>query len=404
MTSLFFSSNGRLLNSTFFCAAHRGGRSTVTANFMASVRAKRVADQSEGSNSRRNVGDSETNVPNAIFKHDRVQICLGDALEWYSKWKPPTVIISDGAYGLSSFPGDPGAPEELADWYTPHVDQWSHHAQASTTLWFWNSEVGWATMHPVLIRNGWRYVHCVVWNKGISHIAGNCNTQTIRNFPVVTEVCAQYVREVMLPTKDGGKTLSIQDWLRYEWKRTGIPFARANDACGVASAATRKYLTGDDMWYFPPPEQFELLATYANLHGDAEGKPYFSVDGNKPLSADGWRKMRSSFKCPLGVTNARDCPTVQGSARLKVSGQTGHMNQKPECLFERLIESSAGQDGTIWEPFGGTCTGAAVCAKTNRQCFSAEINRSFYDIAVKRIRATQPIPSSATKKQTVLFH
>ena len=30
----------------------------------------------------------------------------GDALNAYAEWPAPTVIISDGAYGLASFPGD----------------------------------------------------------------------------------------------------------------------------------------------------------------------------------------------------------------------------------------------------------------------------------------------------------
>ncbi len=32
------------------------------------------------------------------------------------------------------------------------------------------------------------------WDKDLSHIAGNANSQTLRKFPVVTEVCVQYVK------------------------------------------------------------------------------------------------------------------------------------------------------------------------------------------------------------------
>ena len=48
----------------------------------------------------------------------------------------------------------------------------------------------------------------------------------------------------------------------------GCPFAKANEACGVKNAATRKYLTGDHLWYFPPPDVFQRLVDYANTHGD----------------------------------------------------------------------------------------------------------------------------------------
>ena len=39
----------------------------------------------------------------------------------------------------------------------------------------------------------------------------------------------------------------MQEWLRAEWRRTGLPWRAANEACGVSNAATRKYLTGDHL-------------------------------------------------------------------------------------------------------------------------------------------------------------
>jgi hypothetical protein len=49
----------------------------------------------------------------------------GDALDAYEAWPAPAAIISDGAYGVGGFPGDPRTPEGLADWYAPHLDAWS---------------------------------------------------------------------------------------------------------------------------------------------------------------------------------------------------------------------------------------------------------------------------------------
>src|SRR5579885_1496531 len=74
----------------------------------------------------------------------------GDVVDAYSGWPTPALIVSDGAYGVGGFPGDPRSPEGLADWYQQHVEAWSKHAAAATTLWFWNTEIGWATVHPVL--------------------------------------------------------------------------------------------------------------------------------------------------------------------------------------------------------------------------------------------------------------
>ena len=59
----------------------------------------------------------------------------------------------------------------------------SKRAKPSTSLWFWNTEVGWATVHPLSEANGREYVQLVTWDKGLSHIAGNVNGNTIRQFP-----------------------------------------------------------------------------------------------------------------------------------------------------------------------------------------------------------------------------
>src|SRR5579862_6681189 len=72
-----------------------------------------------------------------------VQIELADALDRYACWPAPTVIISDGAYGVGGFPGDPPTEDGLPAWYAPHIAAWSKHALPETTLWLWGVEVGW---------------------------------------------------------------------------------------------------------------------------------------------------------------------------------------------------------------------------------------------------------------------
>ncbi|WP_333029282.1 MULTISPECIES: hypothetical protein [unclassified Microcoleus] len=79
----------------------------------------------------------------------------------------------------------------------------------------------------------------------MGHIAGNVNTQKIRRFPVVTEVCVQYIREVTV------NELTLKAWLLREWKRSGLPLRRANDACGVVDAATPEILRPRAFVVFP---------------------------------------------------------------------------------------------------------------------------------------------------------
>ena len=318
------------------------------------------------------------------FTKDGVTIYHADVMDLYEGWEPPVVIISDGPYGVSGFPGDTPTAEELPEWYTSHIMAWSKKASPQTTLWFWNTELGWANVHPVLVKHGWRYVNCHIWDKGICHIAGNANTKTLRKFPVVTEVCVQYVMEPRFKVKDN--YLTMKDWLRHEWERTGLPFSKTNDACEVKNAATRKYFTKDHLWYYPPVDAFERLVNYANRYGDPKGIPYFSINGERSLTSEEWGRMRTKFYCDLGVPNVWREPPLHGDERLKIQGKSLHLNQKPLKFTELIIKAASDKDDLIWEPFGGLCTAAIAAHKLSRRCVSAEIQRKIYELAVNRLR------------------
>lgn len=317
---------------------------------------------------------------------DRVTVQLGDSLELYAGWDAPKVIVSDGGYGVLGFEGDTSDHLDLPDWYEPHIARWSKYATPETTLWFWNSEIGWAVVHPILERHGWRYVNTNIWNKGIGHIAGNVNTTKIRRFPVVTEVCAQYVFEGRI---DG---LPLKRWLLREWKRTGLTLRSANEACGVKDVAVRKYLDQGHLWYFPPPGMFDKLQTYANSHGKPEGRPYFSQDGVVPMGAVDWARMRSQFECPHGVTNVWNRPALRGSERIKVSPNVGgnngraiHLNQKPIDLLTMIIAASSRVGEVVWEPFGGTFSACVAGSRLGRRCFGGEIDPTYFHHGSRRI-------------------
>ena len=324
--------------------------------------------------------------PAAVRRDTRNDISIecGDSFNLCDRWASPTVIISDGPYGLGSYPGDPISPEGLAECYRPFLLKWHQRALPSATLWFWNSEQGWANCHRAIEECGWEFRNCHIWDKGISHIAGNCNTRTIRKYPVVTEVCAQYVRKNFL--KSGEKMFSIRDWMREEWKRTGLPFRLTNEACGVRDAATRKYFSRDHLWYFPPAEAFVHIAAYANKFGSIAGKPYFAKDDGEPFTSGEWELMRAKFHCEMGISNVWSLPAVRGMERIKINGSCLHMNQKPLELLERIIRSSSDLGDVVWEPFGGLCSAAVAALRTGRKAYAAEVNPIFYNASIERLK------------------
>ena len=337
-------------------------------------------------------------APKSIVEKKRTGICesslgtahlvYGNSLQYCKEWAAPTVIISDGPYGLHSYPGDPWTPEGLAECYEPYLRLWYDLALPCCTLWFWNSEQGWANCHRMIEDCGWEFRNCHIWDKGLSHVAGNVNTRTIRKYPVVTEVCVQYVRKNTLPSN--GVERPLRDWLRMEWARTGLPFSKTNDACGVKDAATRKYFSRDHLWYFPPAEAFVRIAGYANIHGRPEGRPYFAKPDGSAFTELEWEGMRAKFHCEIGVGNVWHESAVRGCERLKNGTAALHMNQKPLSILEQTIRSSSDPGDIVWEPFGGLCSASIASIRTGRHAYAAEINPEYYLAAARRIHDEEP--------------
>jgi DNA methylase len=336
----------------------------------------------------------------------------GDVTHVYDHWPVPQAIISDGAYGVRGFHGDTTGADGLIEWYRPHVEAWSRLARPSTALWFWNTELGWATVHPLLVSEGWNYVQAVTWDKGLAHIAGNVNGDTIRQFPVVSEMCVLYQRRVELPGPDG--MMPVKQWLRNEWLRSGLPLYRSNSACGVKNAATRKYLTQDWMWYWPPGEMIERLANYANAHGTASGWPYFSLDGQKVVNEKEWDSLRYKWHHKHGLTNVWRRPPLHNKERLKGTLRRAaprvyrpsrissvHLNQKPLEFMERLVSAVTDRGDAVWEPFGGLASASVAAVALGRRAYVAEVDREFASLADERLRFAAQEQRTDAEEQAV---
>jgi len=319
-----------------------------------------------------------------IFNKRNISLYNGDAQLFYNKWKTPTMILSDGPYGISGYKGDLDNEFRLAEWYAPHIKAWSEYSMPRTTLWFWCTEQGWASVHSEIVKNGWDFKACNVWDKGMSHVAGNTNTKTISHLPIVTEVCVQYVKRSYFII--GESKMTMQEWLRYEWERTGLPFSKTNDACGVADAATRKYFTKSNLWYMPPADAFSKISQYANEYGSPDGRPYFSLNGKEMISKEEWEYLKPVFHCPFGTTNVWSISQLRSKERLKDGTKALHNNQKPLSLIKNLVEMSTDKNDVVWDPFGGLCTTAVACAQLGRACYCAEINDETCNKAAKRLQ------------------
>lgn len=67
--------------------------------------------------------------------------------------------------------------------------------------------------------------------------------------------------------------------------------------------------------------------------------------------------------------------------------RTGYPTQKPEALLERLVTSCTEPGDLVIDPFAGSGTTAAVCARLDRRSIGIDQNRRALAICEKRLRA-----------------
>jgi site-specific DNA-methyltransferase (adenine-specific) len=63
-----------------------------------------------------------------------------------------------------------------------------------------------------------------------------------------------------------------------------------------------------------------------------------------------------------------------------------HPTQKPEKLLERIILSSSKEGDLILDPFNGSGTTGVVVKRHNRRYIGIDLNKTFLDITIKRLK------------------
>ena len=62
----------------------------------------------------------------------------------------------------------------------------------------------------------------------------------------------------------------------------------------------------------------------------------------------------------------------------------GHATPKPLELMQRVMKSSAPEQGLVFEPFGGSGSTLIGAEQTGRICYTMELTPAYVDVIVKR--------------------
>ncbi len=66
-------------------------------------------------------------------------------------------------------------------------------------------------------------------------------------------------------------------------------------------------------------------------------------------------------------------------------GKTKHPTEKPELVIEKFVKTNSVKGDIVLDPFMGSGTLAVVCKRLNRNYIGFEINKEYYDVAIRRL-------------------
>lgn len=90
-----------------------------------------------------------------------------------------------------------------------------------------------------------------------------------------------------------------------------------------------------------------------------------------------------NFKTQNEMHNFIELPICSGNERLN------HPTQKPLKLIKYFLEIHSNEKDTIFDPFMGSGTTGVACKLLNRNFIGIEINKTYFDMAEKRIKNTE---------------
>jgi len=159
----------------------------------------------------------------------------------------------------------------------------------------------------------------------------------------------------------------LRAYLAGEWKRAGLKFEQANEACGTASMAGRHFFSVSQ-WCLPTAEHYASLQRYANRgDGDYLRREYDDLRRE-------YESLRYTFNNPGKVSSVWQIPPAL---------RTFHPTPKPDALLQRIMETTSNPGDLVVDFFAGSFVTARTAERLGRRWICGDHNTEY----VERFRA-----------------
>lgn len=149
----------------------------------------------------------------------------------------------------------------------------------------------------------------------------------------------------------------------------------------------KKIPSGMSYARYQPMRQHEDIVVFSNGGGKTAYNPQM-IKRDKPIKSGGMTKgdtTNNSKLKPLNKTYDYKNPTSIVTFD-KIRKGSVHPTQKPVALMEYLIKTYTNDGETVLDFTAGSFTTGVACVNLNRKFIGIELDKSYFDIGVKRIK------------------
>lgn len=315
------------------------------------------------------------------YKADNIELYLGDCLDVVPFLQQVNLVFVDPPYNIGIFKKMKPADylEWCKEWITVCDSALAHNGA------FWVSH-----KHPnVLVdisreieRLGRNRINWITWDKyngtksQKGFLDGYTSIENLKSFQVMAEYLIYHANEGQWNRQcDNAKGFifePLRAYLADEWNKAKLTYEDARKAvsCAAGSGLPTHWFTRSQ-WALPTEKRYEQLRQYANHNS---GNEYLRKE-YEDLRKE-YEDLRYTFNNPGLISSVWQIPP---------SPKNGHPTPKPLELLTRIIETTTNPGDTVLDPMFGSGTTALACLETGRKFVGCEIEKKWFDLAVKLI-------------------
>lgn len=171
----------------------------------------------------------------------------------------------------------------------------------------------------------------------------------------------------------------VVNYLKQEKEKSGLSIKDFKRIAGHSENSGCHWFD-KSQWNMPTKEVYQSWQNYMKENNnDAFKKDYDELKKDYDELKKEFYSTRSYFdNAHENMTDVWEYDRVTGEER------QGHATPKPVKMMERVMKSSLPKGGLCIEPFGGSGSTLMGAEKTNRICYTMELDPKYIDVIIKR--------------------